>query len=33
MRKVQNMLEKFALALALVGENVRGAHYMTHRGK
>lgn len=33
MSKMKNMLEKMAAALAQVGENVRGEHYMTYRGK
>ena len=33
MSKVNNMLEKFARALALVGANVQGANYVVNRNK
>ncbi len=33
MRKMRNMMEKIALALSLVGENVRGAHYVSNHNK
>ncbi len=33
MKKMQNMLEKFADALIKVGDNVRGAHYTSYRSK
>ena len=33
MRNMRNMLEKVALALAQVGDNVRGAHYAAYRNK
>lgn len=33
MSKNRNVLEKIAEALIKVGENVRGAHYMTNRSK